>query len=190
MASKEEQYRALFLPPNPPPKPDLVAAFERLLPYLPDPTPLAEILPELRESFETFPNAMLGEVGIDRACRVPYRRPADPPYSDYAQTDANDDSPRALSPFAIPLEHQLRVLEAQLGVAVEMERNVSLHSARCQAATAELLDRMYKKHGERWLRISVDLHSCGLSAQTFRDISVGALTPRHECRLLVIGYLA
>ncbi|TBU49974.1 TatD DNase family Scn1 [Dichomitus squalens] len=173
VVSKEEHYRALFLPPNPPPKPDLVAAFERLLPYLPDPTPIADILPELRESLETFPNAMLGEVGIDRACRVPYRRPADPPYSEYAPThgDEDADGPRSLSPFTIPLEHQLGVLEAQLGLAVELGRNVSLHSVKCQAATGEVLDRMYRKHGERWLRISVDLHSCGLSAQTFRDIA-------------------
>ena len=153
-------------------------AFDRLLPYLPHPAPLAEILPELFESLEAFPNAMLGEVGIDRACRVPYSRPVDPPYSQYVPpTEGNgNDSPRELSPFTIPLEHQLRVLEAQLGVAVELQRNVSLHSVKAQAATGELFDRMHKKYGDRWLRISVDLHSCGLSAQSFRDISVGVLS--------------
>ncbi|KAI1793196.1 TatD DNase family Scn1 [Ganoderma leucocontextum] len=170
VASKEEHYRALFLPPTPPPKQDLVDAFERLLPYLPQPTPMAEILPELFESLEAFPNAMLGEVGIDRACRVPYSRTADPPYSEYPRAEGND-SPRELSPFTIPLEHQLRVLEAQLGVAVELQRNASLHSVKAQAATRDLFDQMYKNHGDRWLRISVDLHSCGLSAQSFRDIS-------------------
>ena len=149
-------------------------ALDRLLPYLPHPAPLAEILPELFESLEAFPNAMLGEVGIDRACRIPYARPADPPYSQYLPKEGNDN-PRELSPFTIPLEHQLQVLEAQLGVAVELQRNVSLHSVKTQAATAELFDRMYQKYGERWLRISVDLHSFGLSAQSFRDISVGAL---------------
>ena len=40
---------------------------------------------------------------------------------------------------------------------------------------ASLLDRVRAQVGEQaWLRISVDLHSCGLSAQTWTAISVRA----------------
>ncbi|OSD06213.1 Metallo-dependent hydrolase [Trametes coccinea BRFM310] len=168
-ASKEAHYRALFLPSSAPSKPELDAAFERLLPYLPDPTPLSDVLEDVRSHLIAFPNAMLGEVGIDRVCRIPYTRPADPPYAEAADTD--DGSSRELSPFTIPLEHQLAVLEAQLALAVELKRNVSLHSVKCQQATGELLDRMKAKHGSQWLKISVDLHSCGLSAQTWEQLS-------------------
>ena len=40
-------------------------------------------------------------------------------------------------------------------------------------ATSELLDRMEAKYPDEWLKISVDLHSCGLSAQGWTAISVG-----------------
>ncbi|RPD82188.1 TatD DNase family Scn1 [Lentinus tigrinus ALCF2SS1-7] len=168
VTSKETHYRALFLPPSPPPKAEDVSAFDRLLPYLPDPIPLAEVLADLDEGLTSFPNAMLGEVGLDRACRIPYSRPADPPYSEYAD---EDNGRRELSPFTIPLAHQLKVLEAQLYLAVELRRNVSLHSVKCQQATSELLDRMEAKYLDEWLKISVDLHSCGLSAQGWKAIS-------------------
>ncbi|KAI0756466.1 hypothetical protein C8Q80DRAFT_32857 [Daedaleopsis nitida] len=168
ISSKEAHYRSLFLPDASTAKKDLAVAFDRLLSFLPDPIPLAEILAEVREGLTAFPKAMLGEVGIDRACRVPFSRPVDPPYSENASTG---DAPRELSPFMIPLEHQLKVLEAQLGLAVELKRNVSLHSVKCQQATRELLDRMLARHGGEWLKISVDLHSCGLSAQTWTEIS-------------------
>ena len=111
---------------------------------------------------------MLGEVGLDRACRVPYAHPADPPYA-----SSPPDAPRELSPFTIPLAHQLAVLEAQLALAAELARNVSLHSVKAQQATRALLDRMRAAHGDaRWLALSVDLHSCGLSTQTWAEISV------------------
>ncbi|KAI0828973.1 hypothetical protein BC628DRAFT_1315822 [Trametes gibbosa] len=173
--SKEEHYHALFLPTSSTASsPEHVSAFERLLPLLPDPIPLSAILADLRARLTAFPNAMLGEVGIDRVCRIPYALPADPPYAEQEGNpdDASSDAPRALSPFTIPLEHQLVILEAQLALAVELRRNVSLHSVKCQAATSELLDRMKGRHGPTaWLRISVDLHSCGLSPQTWQHIS-------------------
>jgi len=34
----------------------------------------------------------------------------------------------------------------------------------------ELLDRMAEKHGERWTKISLDVHSCTLSQQTWLHI--------------------
>ncbi|EPT03519.1 hypothetical protein FOMPIDRAFT_1028783 [Fomitopsis schrenkii] len=162
--SKEDHYRALFLS-DAEPKPDYQAAFDRLLPSLPDPTPLSTIIASLRTSLYSFPNAMLGEVGLDRVCRIPYAPPADPPYA-----SAAGDGGRELSPFTIPIVHQLAVLEAQLALAVELRRNVSMHSVKAQQATLDLLARMKARHGSAWEAISVDMHSCGLSAQTWTAI--------------------
>ncbi|KAI0660587.1 hypothetical protein C8Q70DRAFT_913608 [Cubamyces menziesii] len=174
-SSKEAHYRALFLPASPPPKPEHVSAFEKLLPFLPEPTPLSEVITDVRARLTAFPHAMLGEVGIDRVCRIPYSYPADPPYAssynDGGDGGDREGGSRELSPFTIPLEHQLAILEAQLALAVELKRNVSLHSVKCQQATGELLDRMKTRFGAAWLRISIDLHSCGLSAQTWQQIS-------------------
>ncbi|KIP11098.1 hypothetical protein PHLGIDRAFT_100014 [Phlebiopsis gigantea 11061_1 CR5-6] len=161
-ASKEEHYRNLFLA-EPSPKPQTSEAFENLLPFLPEPTLLSDVLAGLRENLIAFPNAMLGEVGLDRACRIPCASPSPPPY-------AQHEKPRQLSPFTIPLEHQLAILEAQIDLAVELKRNVSFHSVKSQQATVELLDKLKAKHGDAWYAISVDMHSCGLSAQTWKDI--------------------
>lgn len=116
---------------------------------------LEDVISEVRNNLLSFPNAMLGEVGLDRAARIPYEYKA---------------PPRELTPFHIPIDHQIHILEAQLALAVELKRSVSLHSVKCQQATTDLLDRMSKKHGDRWLAISVDMHSCGLSPQMWKDI--------------------
>lgn len=162
--SKEAHYGSLFLENDS--KPDIVDACNKLIPYLPEPIPLDTILAELRQNLSEFPNAMLGEVGLDRACRVPYMAPSPPPYVEH-------DNRRELSPFTIPLSHQLAILEAQLDIAVGMRRNVSCHSVKSQQATADLLIRMKNKHGQvAWEAISIDLHSCGFSTQSWLDVEV------------------
>lgn len=100
---------------------------------------------------------MLGEVGLDRAARVPI---------EYTAT------PRELTQFTVPLEHQLAVLEPQIDLAVELRRNISIHSVKSHQATLDLLSRMHQKHGSEWHRISIDLHSCGLSVETWKAIEV------------------
>ncbi|KAG1773005.1 hypothetical protein EDD22DRAFT_308366 [Suillus occidentalis] len=148
--SKESHYRHIFKDADEHPE-----AFQKLLVHLPEPVILRTILDDVRQSLMTFPSAMLGEVGIDKAFRVPY---------DYFT------SPGGLTPFTIPFEHQLAILEAQLDLAAELGRNVSMHSVKSQMATVELLDRMAVKHGEHWTKISIDIHSCGLSPQTWLSI--------------------
>lgn len=112
----------------------------------------------LRDNLTEFPNAMLGEVGLDRSFRIPW------------SLDSNIQ--RKLSDFTVSLEHQLHILEAQLQLAVELKRNVSFHSVKAQQATLQLVDRMSKQHGERWDMISLDMHSCGLSPETWITLEV------------------
>ncbi|KAG1754965.1 uncharacterized protein EDB91DRAFT_1325933 [Suillus paluster] len=145
--SKEEHYRCIFKDADEHPE-----AFQKLLLHLPEPVTLQTVLEDVRQNLMAFSSAMLGEVGIDRASRVPYN---------YVS------SPGDLTPFTIPLEHQLAILEAQLDLATELGRNVSMHSVKSQQATVELLDRMTERHGERWMKISIDIHSCGFSPQTW-----------------------
>ncbi|PFH52242.1 hypothetical protein AMATHDRAFT_74306 [Amanita thiersii Skay4041] len=149
--SKESHYRSLFLSNQS----ENQVLFNHLLQHLPDPIPLEQIISELRNNLIAFPNAMLGEVGLDRVFRIPV---------DYFA------SPRKLTPFTIPLKHQLAVIEAQLRLAVEMGRNVSFHSVKSQQATITLLADMRKKYGERWDAINVDIHSCTMSSETWRAI--------------------
>ncbi|TFK41833.1 hypothetical protein BDQ12DRAFT_677235 [Crucibulum laeve] len=153
--TKEEHYKKLLLESSKSSTTD-IEAFTKLLPMLPDPMPLSEMLADLRKSFSLFPEkSMLGEVGLDRIFRIPY---------DYFA------NPRQLTPFTIPIDHQTAILEAQLDLAVELGRNVSIHSVKSQLATIELLTRMQKKHGTKWQQINVDMHSCGLSPETWRQL--------------------
>lgn len=138
--------------------------FEKLLSNLPEPIRLEDFLTSTRRYFVEFPTAMLGEVGLDRASRIPLSYSAER---------------RHLTRFSVPLEHQVAVLEAQIDLAVEYKRNISMHSVKAQNATVEFLRRMKAKHGMSWLRISVDLHSCGLSPESWRDIEVSITASHH-----------
>jgi len=153
--SKRKHYESLLLPSSP--SEEDLATFEKVLENQPEPRLFDDILSEVRKNLLDFPNALLGEIGLDRAVRIPY---------DY------DATPRVLSPFTIPFEHQLKIFETQLELAVELKRNVSMHSVKAHDATLQVFGRMTEKFGDRFWDVSVDLHSCGFSAQVWRDIEV------------------
>ncbi|XP_006454133.1 hypothetical protein AGABI2DRAFT_189440 [Agaricus bisporus var. bisporus H97] len=153
--SKEEHYNRLFLDHSSEPTSEQRDALNVLLGLLPTPRLLVHILDELRQNLAAFPHAMLGEVGLDRSFHVPYNF---------------DASPRRLTPFTVPLDHQLVILEAQLDIAIELGRNASIHSVKSQQATIDLLSRLHKKHGDSFYRISIDMHSCGFSPETWKSI--------------------
>ncbi|CCA67160.1 related to Cut9 interacting protein scn1 [Serendipita indica DSM 11827] len=149
--SKEDHYRSLFLQPGSAKEGEL----DRLVPLLREPVALSKVIQIVKEKLLKYPNAMVGEVGLDKSFRIAYNPYPAPP-------------PRKLSPFSTPLSHQMVILEAQLRLAVELKRNVSLHSVGAQQPTVELLQRMSQNYGKDWLRISVDMHSCGLSADVWK----------------------
>ena len=153
--SKRKHYESLLLSPSP--SEEDLAIFEKVLENQPEPRLFDDVLSEVRRNLLDFPNALLGEVGLDRAVRIPY---------DY------DATPRILSPFTIPFEHQLKIFEVQVELAVELKRNVSMHSVKAHDATLQVFERMARKFGNEFWDVSVDLHSCGISAQMWKDIEV------------------
>jgi Tat protein secretion system quality control protein TatD with DNase activity len=153
---KEVHYRKIFMSGNNATS-KKEEEFNRLLQALPDPRPLTEILAKVRANLLRHPNAMLGEVGLDRTFRISYQSIFDPP-------------PKKLSPFSTALDHQIVILEAQLELAVELKRNVSIHSVGSQHVTIDLLQRMKEKYGPKWRAISVDMHSCGLSLEGWKQL--------------------
>ncbi|KIM32290.1 hypothetical protein M408DRAFT_63027 [Serendipita vermifera MAFF 305830] len=152
---KEDHYRSLFLPKDAAPKKQ--EEFEALLPVLPEPRSLDEVLELVRSKLLAHPTAMLGEVGLDRSFRIGYQPYPSPP-------------PRKLSPFITPIQHQLAILEAQFALAVELKRNISMHSVASQQITLDLMARMKEKHGAAWRAISIDMHSCGLSLESWKSL--------------------
>ncbi|KAF7303168.1 TatD DNase family Scn1 [Mycena kentingensis (nom. inval.)] len=152
---KRVHYEKLFLKNT---SLDSITDFEDLLPHLPDPITLDSVLEDLRTNFASLPAdspRVLGEVGLDSIFRVPH---------DYHA------SPRTLTPFTIPLEHQLAVVEAQLDLAVELGAAVSFHSVKCPEATSTLLLRLKQRHGDQWNRTRIDIHSCSMSPDSLKQL--------------------
>jgi len=52
-----------------------------------------------------------------------------------------------------------------------------LHSVKSSAQTSALFDNMAARHGAAWFAISVDVHSCTLSPEVWRDIEVRPVLP-------------
>ena len=124
----------------------------------------------VRSNLVEHPTAMLGEVGLDRSFRISYQSIPSPP-------------PRRLSSFITPIQHQLAILEAQIGLAVELKRHISMHSVAAQQITIDLLSRMKERHEAAWRAISIDLHSCGLSLESWKTLEVRLL---HNIRSTIL----
>ncbi|GAA5898463.1 hypothetical protein JCM8208_006990 [Rhodotorula glutinis] len=153
---KDEHYSRLFTDPANPnaPHPSLAT----LLPHLPEPVSFDAFLSDLERNLVSHPSAHVGEIGLDRAFRIP-----NPPHI------ADDKSNPKNSDLATPLAHQVRVVEAQVDLAIRLGRNISLHSVRAPKETVDMLQG-FKSKGDGWRRLHVCLHSFGGSPESAKQI--------------------
>lgn len=119
----------------------------------PPPLPLCEAIARLEAYLVAYPQALVGEVGVDRSFRI--REPG-----------------RGLTRWQTPLEHQIAVLDAQVQLACRYQRSVSMHSVRAAGVTVAWLERM-KASVAGFGEINIDLHSCTLSPETIRLVQQG-----------------
>ncbi|GAA5821295.1 hypothetical protein JCM11251_004557 [Rhodosporidiobolus azoricus] len=160
LPSKEEHYTSLFPSPTDPsqPHPHLERVMSSFPDPISDPISAADFTSRLEADLLAFPSSHVGEVGLDRAFRIP-----NPPH-----IAANKSNPKNTE-LATPLEHQLKVLEAQVDVAIKLGRSVSFHSVRAPQETVDVLKRL-KAEKAGWGSIHVCLHSFGGSAETAKQI--------------------
>jgi Tat protein secretion system quality control protein TatD with DNase activity len=103
---------------------------------LPPPRKLSEIIAEICENLEEFPKAMVGEIGLDRAFRLPIP----------------NEQPKRLSKYHVSMDHQRIIFLAQLRLAGEMRRGVSVHGVQCHGVifdTLKVLWAGYERKVER-----------------------------------------
>lgn len=166
--SKEQHYHELFGIPEAASgvtnaaKEELVSIWEQLA----EPVSLSFICQGLRENFDRFPQALLGEVGIDRAFRIPRRT------WNYDPQQANTSTkvPK-LTKLKTPQTHQLAVLRAQINVALQYRRNISLHSVQAAGLTVDLLEALRNTDIAAFGAVRISLHSCTLDNNVVRSIT-------------------
>ena len=131
---KVEHYRRVISP----------APEDEYLQRLPSPRSLSNLMCELRAYLEEFPYALVGEVGLDRSFRLPENLLPN------VHTDAsNGTTPggregRRLTPHRVKMDHQRKILKAQLNLAGEMQRPVSVHGVAAHGILFEALQETWK----------------------------------------------
>ena len=113
---------------------------------MPDPLPLSKFLERTKAFLNQCPLAMVGEIGLDRSFRIP--ETTETPESseiEPGKTPGGRDG-RKLSSRRVELKHQQAILTAQLKLAGEMGRAVSVHGVAAHGFLFETLRDMWKGH--------------------------------------------
>ena len=120
---------------TPPPDADFIS-------QLPCPRPLSAVLQELKQHLLEFPHALVGEIGLDRVFRLPYPTVTQGPAG---STPGRRDG-RGLTQHRVAISHQKTIFLAQLGLAGELKRAVSVHGVQCHGILFDSFREVWAGH--------------------------------------------
>jgi Tat protein secretion system quality control protein TatD with DNase activity len=102
---------------------------------LPDPADINLHLETLRNHLQRYPTALVGEIGLDKSFRLP-------------NVHGSSPGERTLSPYRVNIGHQRDVMMAQLRIAAEFSRPVSIHAVQVTGTMYDLFQQ-YLGHPNR-----------------------------------------
>lgn len=140
-AQKLRHYNAV-LSPSPRSKDD-----EGFMKQLPTPRSLSSLLSQTRAYLEAHPYALVGEIGIDKAFRLPSHDVFEGEPEE-GMTPGRRNGER-LSPYRVNADHQARILKAQLNLAGELGRPVSVHGVQAPGLLYDALKATWKGYEKR-----------------------------------------
>lgn len=132
--AKLSHYASVLIPHRERPSESDISTFLSL----PDPLPISTFLAHTRRHLETHPLALIGEIGLDRAFRIPEALTSDRS-AEYADFTPGGREGRRLTPFRCSPAHQKEVFRRQLALAGEMGRAVSVHGVQAHGMVFEVL---------------------------------------------------
>ncbi|KAF2684165.1 Metallo-dependent hydrolase [Lentithecium fluviatile CBS 122367] len=144
--AKIRHYQNVLQPSRDPPSEE----HKQIFLSLPDPTPLSIFLIRTHANLQSNPHALIGEIGLDRSFRIPSPNPSSAPSRDSSLTPGGREG-RPLTPFRCHPAHQKALFKAQLQLAAEMGRAVSIHSVQAHGMVFETLRELWTGHERRVL---------------------------------------